>query len=113
MGCSLLKICSYVFASAPVLFVVGMATVILGSMRQQPAITRLGTGLFLSGVAVFLFAVGSRSLSVTILAAQTCGSKVIKERPLYSVLWIVFSLVLMLLGIGLQCMIVRGYFLPR
>ena len=108
-----LKISNYVFISSPVLCLVGLATIVVGGVTKQQWIVRVGTGLFLSGVAVFLLASGGRSLSIIILAAQTCGFRILKERPLYSMTWVFFSLILMFLAIGLFCIVVRGYFLPK
>ena len=93
------------------LAVAGMVTIFWGSLEHVPQIMRVGTGLFLSSVAIFFLGVGGQSLSVILKTAQTCGFRVIKEQPLYSVSWFLFSLFLVLLGIGLECMIVRGYFL--
>jgi|SRR6185295_16741904 len=104
-----LKICNYVIISAPVLFIAGMVTVFFGSGQTQ--IVRVGTGVSLFGVASFLLGLGSRSLSVAILAAQGCGFRVIRERPFYSAAWILFSLVLVGLGIGLLYLVVTKYFL--
>jgi len=113
MHWSFLKFFKYLLICSPILCVAGMVTILAGAGTQHPGVVRIGTGLFLAGIAIFPLAIGGRSLSITLLAAQTCGSKVITERPFYSALWIIFSLVLVLFGIGLLCLVVRGYFLPR
>ncbi len=112
MSLSLLKILNYVFTGTPVLFIAGMAIILFGAVKQQPSITRLGTGLFLSGAAVFMVALGGRDLAFRGLAARARPPQG-KEKPMTSVPGTIFSLILVLLGIALQCIIIRGYFLQR
>lgn len=112
MSWRLLKIFNYVFNRTPILFIAGIVTIVIGAVKQQAWVIRLGTGLFLSGVAVFMVALGGRDLAFKALAAQTRASPV-KEKPLASVLATIFSVALVLLGICLLCIIVKGYFLPK
>jgi hypothetical protein len=104
-----LRICNYVILSTPVFFIAGIVMMLLA--RGQGRILQIGTGISLLGVACFFLGLGSRSLSVIILGAKVAGGKVVKERPVYSAAWTLFSLALTALGVGLFYFVVARFFL--
>lgn len=91
---TLYNVSRYVAVSMPVLAVVGIATIFLGSVR-------IGTGLFLCGVAAFLLGLGG----IMGCGVWALGFRSEKSRPVHSALYAtfysIFSVFLVLAGLGL------------
>jgi hypothetical protein len=101
---TLLNVSGYVAMSTPVLAVVGIATLALGSVK-------IGTGLFLCGVAAFLLGLGG----MLVCGVWALGFRSEPDRPVYSALYAtgysIFSAFLVLAGLGLLTLAVWRYFI--
>jgi hypothetical protein len=101
---TLYNISTYLAVSMPVLAVVGIATIFLGSVR-------IGTGLFLCGAAAFLLGIGG----IMGCGVWALGFRSEKGQPVHSALYAtfygIFSAVLVFAGLGLFTVAVWRYFI--
>ena len=92
---------------SPLLFAVGFITTVVGGVSDWPVALRVGSALFLLGVAVWAFANGFLQLSALILAVRRHGWRASFRNVWGSSMFILLMVFFLCLGTCVVLFVVR------